>query len=237
MRRLQQKPAEWWKNKKFGNLTMIDPEDLHIASGKKKKFKCKCGNVKLMRVCMVTYGNAKTCKECNLKSAYWWAEQKFGRLRMKNPKLMNTWSKQIEEFNCDCGGSTNVKVCLVTSHNTTSCGKCFSVAYNWYLNNKNALKSLKCPIKPEDFPPDGPIPLEVIVNCKTPFRALCPVCGFEYTPRYERVKCGLSITCGCTSNIVSAKNREIAEFVQSLDLKPSLNFDWMIYYLTYTFQR
>src|SRR5271157_4964251 len=42
------KPAKWWKDRKFGSLIMVDPEDLHISSRKKKKFKCKCGNVKSM---------------------------------------------------------------------------------------------------------------------------------------------------------------------------------------------
>lgn len=59
------KPSEWWKDRWFNDLTLLHPEDLHFSSNKKKEFKCKCGNIKPLKVSHVTSEAQKACGDCN----------------------------------------------------------------------------------------------------------------------------------------------------------------------------
>lgn len=59
-----------------------------------------------------------------IQSKEWWAIQKFGKLRLKDPVDMNTGSHRKIEFVCECGNSKQIVVKDVIDGKTRSCGKC-----------------------------------------------------------------------------------------------------------------
>ncbi len=202
---------------RFGKLRYIGTnQKVFIGGTSKYPFECECGNSVFCPLARVSRGQ-KTCGHCGVKPAEWWSAKKFGRLRIKNPLSIYISSDKKVEFCCDCGNTKLIKINHVTSGRTKSCNDCRSVVYNWYTTNRAILQS--------GVLPDGGISaLEVIKNTVTPFMATCPVCQSIYYPRISDIKRGVSLTCGCSKNKISAPNKEIAEFVRSLGFDYELEF-------------
>lgn len=178
---------------------------------KKDAFICVCGNGGEFSIHKVLAGRQKSCLQCSLKPSEWWAEQKWGRLRVADANFMTRFSYNSEhkaKFICDCGRTSEKKICLVTDGLTKSCGNCRLIIQSWWKTY--------FPMDPAlgwQLPDGGIVALEPIQNGSTPFGAMCPVCGQTYHPRLSDIKRGLSLTCGCASNRISSAVSEITEFL------------------------
>jgi hypothetical protein len=217
-------PAEKIKNKPYGDLVIETPQDVMPGSHEKIWWLCKCGKRTLAVIYSVICGDTKSCGECNLVTAEELSKRKFGKLRVKNLRDVHPYSIKKIECICDCGNEPLVKIRNLFCDDTKSCGKCFERVRNWYTENKDKLKSLVFPIKPEDFISGGVIPLETIKSTGIPFKAVCCACRSIYYPRFGDVKLGISLTCGCSYNKISLDNIEIQKFIQSLGVETELEF-------------
>lgn len=112
---------EYWRETKFGFLLMADPIRCFPGSNKKVSWKCDCGGQCESRIIDVTRGFTKSCGKCN--NSYI-SDEKFGKLRIKEPRLLSRGSHESVAWLCDCGNETEVPACNVLSGNTKSCGKC-----------------------------------------------------------------------------------------------------------------
>jgi len=117
-------PPDFWKSARFGKLRMMDPAEVHIRSDRKVRWICDCGNETLVPVRRVTSGVTSSCGRCGWKKPEFWAGTKFGKLRMRDPKLLAPHSDEVVVWVCDCGRETESMVHHVFSGDTTSCGKC-----------------------------------------------------------------------------------------------------------------
>ena len=218
------KPYAWWATQKFGKLRIKDHLDLNPKTKKKLEFLCECGKNKLISVYDVTSGKTTSCGRCNEMSPEWWSKQKFGRLALKNPSFLNKNSKKKEVFICICGTESLHSVYSVTSGKCGSCGKCNASINNWFKKNKKEIRELKTPITNDEFPKGGPILLEVVRNVSKPFKASCSHCGSIYFPRFSSIRLGKSLTCGCSSNLISKPNLDIQEFIESNGFDTELEY-------------
>jgi len=109
--------------KRFGRLVAID----RISDGPfgKWKFKCDCGNEKIISKQNVTQGKVKSCgclnKDKGFKQRLQIEGKRFGRLTvksLKNVKNKSTYWNCI----CDCGKELVVKGVYLNSGHTKSCG-------------------------------------------------------------------------------------------------------------------
>lgn len=110
--------------KKFGKLIAIE----RISDGPlgKWKFKCECGNEKIISKQNVTQGKVKSCG-CVIKSKpannrLNLTGKKFNRLTVLN--LNTCKNKRSTYWNClcDCGKNIVVKGAYLTNNHTKSCG-------------------------------------------------------------------------------------------------------------------
>ncbi len=208
----------------FGKLTIKDPIDIKPGSHDKLLWVCSCGNETLVAVLSVLSGNTNSCGRCNTIPASVIATTKFGRLRMAVACDTNPQSSKHETWMCDCGGVHIAKTAHVISGRTSSCGRCSMNLYNnWYLANKDVIQALKCPIDSSQIPEGGLIALETIKLVKHQFRAICPLCKRDdWFPAWQRIRNGISITCGCSYNLISKANREISEYINQLGYETKL---------------
>jgi len=204
------------------NGFIYDDEDELIKTDAqaKKFFICKCGNRKEISCRYIFSGTQKSCGRCSEKLID--QSHKFGKLRIKNPKRYTKFSTIKETWVCDCGNETEAVVSNVLNGVTKSCGNCRKNVADWFIKNEEILRNLKCPIEINGLPPGGVVPLERFLNSKMVFRAQCPACGNEYKPRFEGLRLGVSLTCGCTSNRISSGHQEIFYYLESLGLSPKL---------------
>lgn len=177
-------------SRKFGKLRMKFPKSILPGSKKKEMFVCDCGRETEIELRSVISENTSSCGRCNEISEEEMKTRKFGKLQMKFPKDTLPGSGKKEIWICDCGKEKLIQICYVVSGHTISCGRCSDSVYDWYINNIEKIKSLKCPIKPEDFPSGGPIPLEVIKRVDRPFKCQCVLCGRTHNPRLSDIKGG-----------------------------------------------
>lgn len=210
---------------KFGKLVVTNPIDITSGSANKIECTCKCKRKVLMRIYKLFAREVTSCGKCNLVTAEELSEMKFGKLTVKEPQDVTSKSSKKIECLCDCGNSALVTVVNLFTHNTTSCGRCYEAVKNWYFDNKILIQSLKCPVKPTNFTEGGVIPLETIFNIRDPFKAVCPLCKQIYYPTLGRIKCGTSLTCGCSTHKISLACLEISKFIESLGLKTELEYD------------
>lgn len=210
--------TEHFRTTKFGSLKMISPNDFHLSSHEEVEWLCDCGQVTIRQVGLVTSGHTSSCGKCNLKTQEYWALTEFGHLTMSKPETMSPGSNQEIEWKCRCGGTLVSNVYSVTSGRTVRCGLCRSKVTDWYTLNKNTLRSLKTPFQASEIPSGWITALESVRTHSKPFRAKCGACGSEYTPRWGNIVRGSSLTCGCVSNHVSGGQREIANWLENLDL-------------------
>ena len=115
-------------------------------------------------------------------------------------------------FKCKCGKVKEYNISSITNGCTRSCGECRDQIINWYYKNVDIIKH-KSKFTINEFPTGGMTPLESIPNAYKCFKACCVICGRVYNPRLSDIRRGLSLTCGCTSNVISKPNRDIARYI------------------------
>lgn len=217
--------AEDMTSRKFGKLRMKFPRAILLGSNKKEIWVCDCGKELIEIPNKVCSKRITSCGRCNEISAEEMSVRKFGKLRMKFPKAVIPWSRNGETWICDCGRETTKKTCYVISGDTKSCGNCRDSVHEWYLKNKEHLSTLRCPIKPEDFPSGGPIPLEIIRTTVMSFKCQCSLCGKIYYPRLNDIKLNNGgLTCGCSSYRISSGQKDISLFIESLGFETELEY-------------
>jgi predicted SprT family Zn-dependent metalloprotease len=200
--------------KKFGKLRIKIPQNINSGSHKKIEWICDCGKEKLIEIRKVLSGNTTSCKQCNLITVSIF--RKFGKLRIKKSQNILPRSNKKIWWICNCGREKLIQINYVISNKTISCGQCSELIKNWYFNNREQIRALKCPVDPKDFIPGGIIPLEVIKRTSNSFKAICPACKEKYYPLLDNIKQGVSLTCGCSTYRISMPVIQITEYIQSL---------------------
>jgi hypothetical protein len=216
--------ADYISKRKFGGLRIKEPKDIFSGSAKKIEWICDCGREKLAKIINVISGDIKSCGKCNLITASEIAAKKFGKLRIKKLQDILLGSHKKIDWICDCGQEKNIGISCVTSGHTKSCGQCSESVKNWYIQNKEQIRALKCPIDLKDFIPGGIIPLEIINRSHISFKAICPACQKIYNPRLFNIKRGLSLTCGCCEFRISFPCIQITEYIRSLGFEVQNEF-------------
>jgi predicted SprT family Zn-dependent metalloprotease len=205
--------------KKFGKLRIKIPQDILPGSNKKIEWICDCGKEKLIRIKKIVSGNIISCGQCDQVYSAEITTKKFGKLRIKTPQDILPGSDKKIEWICDCGREKLIRIADVLSGHTISCGNCSELVKNWYIQNKEQIRLLQCPVKPEDFVSNGIIPLETIKNTGKSFKAICPACKSEYNPMLDNIKQGKSLTCGCSSYRILMPVIQITEYIKSFGLE------------------
>jgi hypothetical protein len=200
----------------FGKLRIAEPQDVNPGSAKKILWNCECGNQVLAHIKSVVRGLRKSCSKCNRIKAQDLATKTFGRLQIVNPIDLTTGSTANVEWKCRCGNITRTTAHRVLRSHTTSCGRCSERIQDLYKQNRQAIRSLKTPIRPDQIPWDFIRPLQVIEKVSPFFRALCPICDREYGPRWDAIRLGHGLTCGCVTSRVSSGQTEIIEFLKNI---------------------
>jgi hypothetical protein len=203
-------------SKKFGKLRIKIPQDIKPGSHKKTWWICDCGREKLIKICEALNNHITSCGQCNLISAEEITTKKFGKLRIKTPQDILPGSHEKIFWICDCGQEKIIGIKYVLSGNTSSCGQCGESIKNWYIQNREQIRSFKCPVDPKDFIPGGITSLETIQNTRNPFKAICPACKNIYYPCLFNIKRGISLTCGCSTYRISMPVIQISEYIKSL---------------------
>lgn len=211
--------AKFLKNKKFGKLSIKDQIDVSPGSEKITTWTCDCGNETKAKICYVINGDTKSCGKCNIIK-----QTKFGRLQLKNSIKIHANSHQKPIWICDCGTEIKASVYNVTQGRTSTCGKCFERAMDWYANFKNEILKLKVPILPEKIPLGFLVAKSVVLKTGQPFEAICGACKSIYRPAWDNIRLGKSLTCGCCTYRVSKGQREIADFIKSLEFEVELEY-------------
>ncbi len=139
------KNLTYWAGTKFGSLKMQTPIDVGLYSHKKVDFVCDCGKITNIPVRSVTTGNTKSCGKCNLLSADYFRNARFGKLRMQDPQEYYKKSHSKVWWVCDCGKITKILIQSVTSGHTTSCGKCDFKTTSHFENTKFGKLQMKEP--------------------------------------------------------------------------------------------
>ncbi len=211
--------AEYLKNRKFGKLQIKEQIDILPGSEKTVTWICDCGNETNTKICYVVNGDTTSCGKCNIIK-----QTKFGRLQLKSQIQIHAGSHKKVTWICDCGTEIEAYMFNVTRGTTTTCGRCYERAMDWYTNFKNEILKLKTPISPKQIPPGFLITTQTIIKTGQPFKATCGSCKSVYYPIWDNVRLGRSLTCGCCTYRVSRGQKEISEFIKSLDLEAKLEF-------------
>lgn len=120
------------KGDHFGRLEAVEfVEYAGVSSGKRRavwKFKCDCGNEKIMPVSNVKFGNVRSCgcmateHITNLRKEDI-TNQTFGRLKATRPTEKRTLSGSIIwELECECGNMVHKSVNELKTGQILSCG-------------------------------------------------------------------------------------------------------------------
>jgi hypothetical protein len=212
-------PAQDIAERKFGKLRIKHAESVVPGSHRKVVWVCDCGREKAIDINSVVSGKSKSCGHCNDISAAEMSVRKFGRLRIKYPVDTPPGSRRKVEWICDCGVEIRASIAHVVSGHTSSCGRCNVAIRSGYASGKYDIRKLRTPIEPSQLPNWCPIALETIKKVSEPFRARCRLCGKEYFPRWDGIRVGKSLTCGCTVGRVSSGQKDLADFIVSLGLE------------------
>ena len=216
-------PKLFWEQTKFGSLRMSEPSDYHLKSNKKIKWDCDCGDHTFANIINVTSKRQKTCGKCHVLSKDYLSSITFGRLRIENPIDIHKNSHSKVNWLCSCGGKKCITVSSVTRGDTKTCGKCYQNAWKKYEINKKLIHSLKFPIFPDDIKEFIEV-LEPIKSTMRPFLAVCNACNSKYKPRWNDIRRGISITCGCSYNKISGQQQSLFNFINSFDVDPVLEY-------------
>lgn len=201
------------KRTQFGELTLLTAlDDIHGWVDEVDAI-CSCGNrVKIIYRNLAT-GNSKSCGRCvvtKLKAA--------GTTQFHNLTLLTPWQNinakaSRARFKCKCGHEQTMYLSNVVNGHTKQCGHCYSKYKTLHKQNKPS--EVTYPIQPGALF-GYIINRNVVENGKTRLDADCPLCGKEWHPKFNDVLRGMSLTCGCHTNRVSAQNEEIADFIRQL---------------------
>ncbi|HED05729.1 MAG TPA: hypothetical protein ENI61_03490, partial [Ignavibacteria bacterium] len=213
---------KYFEKTKFGKLRMKNPEAYTKGSGKKVEWVCDCGKEKLISIHNVTNGNTVSCGNCNLLSKEYFTETKFGKLRMKNPEAYHKNSDKKTEWICDCGKEKLVRISSITRGESRTCGTCRKQYEDWYSENEDYLRKLKCPISPGSIPSGSIQVLETITNTRKPFKAICQSCDNTYYPCWDSIRRGTSLTCGCYHSRITKGQLKLKSIMESFGLKVEL---------------
>jgi hypothetical protein len=220
-------PISEISGRKFGKLCLANAKGLTYISPESHRrllWKCDCSRTKEIQARYVMKGTIKTCGRCNELTVEELTTHKFGRLKMRDPATILANSNKKVWWVCDCGRELLASVCRATRGAVRSCGKCSVALRAKFERNKEIIQSLKTPISPNQIPEGCPKALEVITNVGKPFRALCPLCGNEYGPRWSAVRGGISLTCGCSVGQVSFGQQQLHVFIISLGFEAELEY-------------
>lgn len=198
--------------------------ELQTDSIQRADFQCHCGKVRPLKLREVFGAVRKTCGDCNTFSVEELQKMTFGKLRMVDLMPIKKNSAKKLDWLCICGSITKKPFYSVWKGATGSCGQCKSGIDNWWIQNRELVKTSKFPLQPDD-PAIAPWkPKEVVRSTDHRFDATCPVCKSIYKPKYNWIRNGGSLTCGCTANQTSLAQREIHNFIQSLGLEAELEY-------------
>ena len=206
-------------SRKFGSLRMINPTEISPGSSKQTEWSCDCGRQVTARTRSVISGLRKTCGRCNEITSTEMENRKFGRLKLKIPKDIKSGSAQKVLWICDCGNDTVASIAHVVSGHTSSCGDCRSNMRREFELIKNRVRNLKTPIEGSEITANFLKPLETITKVSIPFAAQCFMCGSTYYPRWDMIRNGKSLTCGCTTNRISSGHQEIMSFLTEIGIE------------------
>jgi very-short-patch-repair endonuclease/Zn-finger protein len=202
------------------NGLMMDPP-MACSSGSDKKvwWKCHCGKRFKTHIYNVFVGKTKSCGHCSVLSKEYMMTAEFGHLMQHEPKNTMPRSHKEDLWNCDCGMVTSKIIFNVTRRHTTSCGDCSRIVKQWYNISETKIRQMKTPIDPCDLPGCPIVFLDTITHTKKAVPALCPACKKEYHPRWEDIRLGKSLTCGCRSSRISRQAVMISEFIKLVGFK------------------
>ncbi len=197
---------------------MKSPNDYHPKSLKKVLWICDCGKEKEATVCVVHSGSVVRCGKCLTITPGLGERPRFGRMTMVGLHDYSPGSTKLAEWDCDCGLRTMTRIADVVRGKASSCGRCFSAAVHWYVQNEVSIRALHFPINPGEIPEGWFRALETITASTRPFLARCGSCHNLYRPIWNNIRRGMSLTCGCASARVSKGQSSMASFIRSLGL-------------------
>ena len=114
-------------NDRFFSLTYIDTIQVSRGTDKPTRWRCDCGRETVKCTGNVTKGTTKTCGRCKEVSIEE-QQKKFGKLRIKFPRLITSGSAKKLECICDCGRETSIAAFDILGNNTLSCGHCNNIS-------------------------------------------------------------------------------------------------------------
>ncbi|NTW91593.1 MAG: zinc-ribbon domain-containing protein, partial [Erysipelotrichaceae bacterium] len=217
--------SEYFSITKFGSLRMKTPITSLPRSKIEAIWVCDCGNETIRPIQLVTSGHTSSCGKCKHSNPDYWTGKTYGKLTRRGNEKLSKGSNKKVMWICTCGNETEQSVYSVTSKKVNSCGNCMSIARNWYKENEEVIKNLKCPIQPEDIPSGWMCLLEPVTNTGIAFNAVCGSCKNRYKPIWDNIRKGSSLTCGCASNHTSGASMSIASFIESLGVVVELEYE------------
>jgi hypothetical protein len=201
---------------RFGELVVVNDVSAKPSSDKRVMVSCSCGNTKEVRFGALTRQCTVTCGECTIRDAGWWAEQKFGRLKMKEPVRISTKSEKVVIWKCDCGGEKECAVDqVVRSGGANGCGSCSYNLTTWYRDNKNKIKATSGKdelISVIKSTPGAPFIDNAGVGRKVKFG--CSACKEVRPVDWQYIKAGVSLVCGCVNGTFSAQSKEVVDYIR-----------------------
>lgn len=238
------------KNIRYGKLMICNSESGLASSNKKIKWKCECGSVKSIVLKSVINGLTKSCGcllankselfakhastyvgdrvnnnaisniNRNIRSRLWWSSQQFGQLSVvRIDQNLSIGSEKKLQCYCRCGNTTWVRAEHLASGRTRSCGKCSVAAYKWW-NQKTIDKYPNSLEELQSFF-DGSFLFPISFSKKKPL-IKCLVCDNHFRPNFHDLFSARIQSCGCMPNRISKNNLEIAQFLESHEIKCEL---------------
>lgn len=104
------------KGQRFGRLVAVEQ-----ATGHKWRFKCDCGNVKVMNKYSALNGTAYSCGCLNKDRKQVFPGREFGQL-IAVSRVENSYNAGIWVWRCGCGNEFEARVAAVRARAVTSCG-------------------------------------------------------------------------------------------------------------------
>lgn len=110
------------RGRKFGKLTAIEMVDVPNTHHTFWRWRCDCGNEKVIRTDYVKSGSVKSCGCIRGRKAIVNIGDKFGKLTVLEVAGKSKKGELIYKCKCDCGNITTVKGIHLFNGNTKSCG-------------------------------------------------------------------------------------------------------------------